>query len=65
MNKAFPVVVLGFTAYNSGVIAWEMSKAGNTICAKCAYTRLALGVGLAAWALWLLVGDSCAKPKIG
>jgi hypothetical protein len=57
MIKPFAATTIAFVAYNSAVIVWEMGKDGNTICPKCAYTRLAVGAGLAAWALWLMTRE--------
>lgn len=40
--------VLAFGIYNTTVINWELNKEGSRVCPKCAYTRMALGMGMSA-----------------
>lgn len=47
-RAAFPAAVAAYGVYNASVIVWELNKPGSRVCPKCARTRIALGLALAA-----------------
>lgn len=53
-ENLFPISVIGFAVYNTAVIEWELKKPNSTECHKCARTREIFGIGLAAWAGFLM-----------
>lgn len=57
-SRAFALAVAAFAAYNGAAILWEQGKPNSTQCAKCAYTRIAVGAGVAVAGLVLAFGGT-------